>query len=112
MNIYIIRYNSPCSLRVSVGGLYKLYNCSVRLYNVLRNYNRNYIIDLDYYKPNISHILRLPKRYIIELNIYIMGYESSSGQCLEALYRIYYRIILVIYKLVGSAFLNQNVYYW
>ena len=30
-----------------------------------------YIIDLDYYIPNISHILRLPKRYIIELNIYV-----------------------------------------
>ena len=72
---YIIRYNSPC-LRVSVGGLYKLDNCSVRLYNLLRNYNRNYIIDLDYYIPNISDILRLPKRYIIELNIYIISYNA------------------------------------
>ena len=36
--IYIIPYNSPSSLRVSVGGLYKLDNCSVRLYNL---YNKS-----------------------------------------------------------------------
>ena len=29
-----MRYNSPSSPRVSVGGLYKLDNCSVRFYNV------------------------------------------------------------------------------
>ena len=38
VSTYIIRYNSPSSLRVSVGGLYKLDNCSVRLYNL---YNRS-----------------------------------------------------------------------
>jgi len=31
---YIIRYNTPCSLRVSVGILYKLESCEVELYNV------------------------------------------------------------------------------
>ena len=35
-NNYIIWYNIPCSLRVSVGVLYKLDNCAVELYNVLQ----------------------------------------------------------------------------
>jgi len=33
-----IRYNSPISLRVSVGGLYKLDNCSIGLYNFFLHY--------------------------------------------------------------------------
>jgi len=33
---YIMRYNTPCSLRLSVGVLYDLDNCEVELYNVLQ----------------------------------------------------------------------------
>ena len=49
---YIIRYNSPSSLRVSVGGLYKLDNCSVRLYNL---YNKSVLWVFSVHTKNLSH---------------------------------------------------------
>jgi len=81
----VLRFNALCSLRVSLGVLYKLDNCDVELYHPLRkktsgfpenNFERKFLKDKKIFKSSFSNNI-----YIHKLNIFLVklkGYDNFS----------------------------------